>query len=82
MLQDLCYALRQIRKAPILVMADVFWLAGISIVVTLPLAFLLSHVLRTRLYNVGAAGPRKTEMLGNKVPNKTVSTVGQVFANC
>ena len=47
------------RRAVIrLVLADVFWLAGISIVVTLPLAFLLSRVLRSQLYNVSAADPR------------------------
>lgn len=43
-----------------LVLADVFWLAGISIVVTLPLAFLVSRVLGSQLYNVSPADPRIT----------------------
>jgi len=48
----------QRRSVIRLILADVFWLAGISIAFTLPLAFLLSRVLRTQLYNVSAADPR------------------------
>ncbi len=40
-----------------LVVADVAWLAGISIVVTLPFAILLSRTLRSQLYNVSPADP-------------------------
>ena len=40
-----------------LVLSDVLWLAGISIVVTLPIAFVLSRALRTQLYNVSSADP-------------------------
>ncbi len=40
-----------------LVMADVAWLAGISILVTLPFAILLSRTLRSQLYNVSPADP-------------------------
>ena len=40
-----------------LVLADVVWLAGISIVVTLPVAFLLSRTLRSQLYGVSPADP-------------------------
>ena len=40
-----------------LVFADVLWLAGISIVVTLPIAVLLSRLLRSQLYNVSPSDP-------------------------
>ncbi len=47
------------RRAVIrLVLADVFWLAGTSIVATLPIAALLSRLLRSQLYNVSSADPR------------------------
>ncbi len=41
-----------------LVLSDVLWLAGISIVVTVPIAILLSRMLRSQLYNVSPADPR------------------------
>ena len=40
-----------------LVLGDVLWLAGISVVVTLPIAVLLSRLLRSQLYNVSPADP-------------------------
>ena len=40
-----------------MVLQDVAWLAGISIVVTLPLAVLLSRALRSQLYGVSPADP-------------------------
>jgi predicted permease len=40
-----------------LVLSDVFWLAGISIAVTLPIVLLLSRALRSQLYGVGPADP-------------------------
>jgi putative ABC transport system permease protein len=40
-----------------LVLADVLWLAGVSIVVTLPVAILLSRALRSQLYNVSPTDP-------------------------
>ncbi len=40
-----------------LVLADVLWLAGIAIVVTLPIAVLLSRTVRSQLYNVSPADP-------------------------
>jgi ABC-type antimicrobial peptide transport system permease subunit len=40
-----------------LVLGDVLWLAGISIGVTLPVAVLLSRLLRSQLYNVSPADP-------------------------
>ena len=46
------------RQAVIrLVFSDVLWLAGISIVVTLPIAMLLSRLLRSQLYNVSPSDP-------------------------
>ncbi len=40
-----------------LVLTDVLWLAGIAIVVTLPIAILLSRTVRSQLYNVSPADP-------------------------
>lgn len=40
-----------------LVLADVLWLAGISILVTLPVAMLLSRTLHSQLYNVSPMDP-------------------------
>ena len=40
-----------------LVLADVLWLSGIAIVVTLPIAVLLSRTVRSQLYNVSPADP-------------------------
>jgi ABC-type antimicrobial peptide transport system permease subunit len=40
-----------------LVLTDVLWLAGIAIVVTLPMAVLLSRMVRSQLYNVSPADP-------------------------
>ena len=40
-----------------LVLRDVFWLAGISIVVTLPAALLLGRLLQSQLYGISAADP-------------------------
>ncbi len=40
-----------------LVFFDTLWLAGISIIVTLPMAMLLSRLLRSQLYNVSPADP-------------------------
>jgi predicted permease len=40
-----------------LVLTDVLWLAGIAIVVTLPIAILLSRMIRSQLYNVKPADP-------------------------
>ena len=40
-----------------LVLQDVLWLAGISIVVTLPVALLLARMLRSQLYGVSASDP-------------------------
>jgi putative ABC transport system permease protein len=40
-----------------LVLTDVLWLAGIAIVVTLPIAVLLSRTVRSQLYNVSPADP-------------------------
>ena len=46
------------RRAVIhLVLADVGWLAGISVAATLPIAFLLSRTLRSQLYNVSPSDP-------------------------
>jgi len=46
------------RQAVIrLVFSDVLWLAGISIVFTLPIAILLSRLLRSQLYNVSPSDP-------------------------
>lgn len=46
------------RKSVVrLVLSDVMWLAGISIVVTLPLSLLLARTLRSQLYNVSPADP-------------------------
>jgi ABC-type antimicrobial peptide transport system permease subunit len=41
-----------------LVLSDVLWLAGISIVVTLPVAVLLSRLLQSLLYNVSPMDPK------------------------
>ena len=38
-------------------LTDVLWLAGIAIVVTLPIAILLSRTVRSQLYNVSPADP-------------------------
>jgi predicted permease len=40
-----------------LVLIDVLWLAGIAVVVTLPIAVLLSRTVRSQLYNVSPADP-------------------------
>ena len=40
-----------------LVLTDVLWLAGIAIVVTLPVAVLLSRTVRSQLYGVSPADP-------------------------
>ena len=40
-----------------LVMADIVWLAGISMAITLPLAMLASRAVRSQLYNVSPADP-------------------------
>ena len=40
-----------------LVLSDVLWLAGIAILVTLPVAVLLSRTVRSQLYNVSPADP-------------------------
>ncbi len=40
-----------------LVLADVLWLAGISIAITVPVALLASHAVRSQLYNVSPADP-------------------------
>ncbi len=40
-----------------LVVSDVLWLAGISIVVTIPISMLLSRALHSQLYNVSSADP-------------------------
>jgi putative ABC transport system permease protein len=40
-----------------LVLTDVLWLAGIAIVITLPIAVLLSRTVRSQLYNVSPADP-------------------------
>ena len=40
-----------------LVLRDVLWLAGISIVATLPVALVLGRLLRSQLYGVSAADP-------------------------
>ena len=40
-----------------LVLKDVLWLAGVAIVVTLPVAILLSRMVRSQLYNVSPADP-------------------------
>ena len=40
-----------------LVLTDVLWLAGIAIVITLPVAILLTRTVRSQLYNVSPADP-------------------------
>ncbi len=40
-----------------MVLHDVFWLAGISLAVTLPVAILLSRTIRSQLYGVSPADP-------------------------
>jgi ABC-type antimicrobial peptide transport system permease subunit len=40
-----------------LVLTDVLWIAGLAIVVTLPIAILLSRTIRSQLYNVSPADP-------------------------
>lgn len=40
-----------------LILADVGWLAGMSILVTLPISFLLSRAVQSQLYNVSPADP-------------------------
>ena len=47
----------RLRSVVRLVVSDVLWLAGISIVVTLPIAILLSRLVRSQLYNVSPADP-------------------------
>src|SRR5271165_583652 len=47
----------QRREVVRMVLQDVLWLVGISIVVTLPLAILLSRMLRSQLYGVSPADP-------------------------
>ena len=46
------------RRAVVrLVLADVVWLAGISVLVTLPVAMLASRIVRSQLYNVSPTDP-------------------------
>ncbi len=40
-----------------LVLRDVLWLAGLSIVVTLPVALMLGRLLRSQLFGVSAGDP-------------------------
>jgi predicted permease len=40
-----------------LVMRDVLWICGASVVVTLPLALMLGHLLRQQLYGISAGDP-------------------------
>jgi len=40
-----------------LVLSDVLWLAGISIALTVPVALLLSRMVRSQLYGVSANDP-------------------------
>jgi len=47
----------QRRTVMQLVLGDVVWLAGISILITLPVAILLSRTLRSELYNVSSTDP-------------------------
>jgi ABC-type antimicrobial peptide transport system permease subunit len=40
-----------------MVIGDVLWLAGISVVITIPLSLVLSGMIRSQLYNVSAYDP-------------------------
>jgi predicted permease len=40
-----------------MVLQDVLWICGISVVVTLPLAFILGRLLQQQLYGIGAGDP-------------------------
>ena len=73
-----------------LVLADVLWLAGIAIVVTLPIAVLLSRTVRSQLYNVSPADPvvlilgtlmiALVAMLSALLPARRAATIGSMKA--